>query len=86
MPTRAFWAALSINCIALVLVSILVAAGTLPDNWIIAPLYILACSFAHKPFLQLELTPFLLVQIVTFMSFPFINWGVIAIILSVATI
>lgn len=86
MPGRAFWVALSINCLALVLVSILVAAAILPDNWILSPLYILLCAFAHRLFLRLELAPFLAVQIVTFMAFPLVNWAMITLLLYYATI
>lgn len=86
VSSRTFWAALSINCVALVVVSILVAAAILPDNWIVSPLYILVCSFTHRLLVRLELRLFFVVQVGTFVAFPFINWGVIAIILHYATI
>lgn len=86
MLSRTFWVAMFTNCLALSLVSILTAIDVLPDNWIISPIYILLCSFAHKLFFRLDLKLLLAIQVATFATFPFINWCVISIILRYATI
>lgn len=85
LPSR-FWLALLLNSLALGVVSILVAASVLPDNWIISPLYILGCSFAHRPLVRLESGELIALQIMTFLLFVFINWVLMTAILSFATI
>lgn len=86
LSNRHFLIALGINSSALVLVSVLVALSVLPSNWIISPLYILLCSLAHRPFFKFQVQKFIILQVVTFSLFIFLNWLLLTVILSVATI
>jgi hypothetical protein len=76
----------AINLPGLILVSILVASGVLPDNWIISPLYVLVVSFCALPLAKPTLSEFVVIQVVSFVVFPFLNWGIIQALLSVLTI
>lgn len=86
LSNRHFVLALAINTAALALVSILVAVAILPDNWIISPLYILLCSLAHRPLFKFTVKRLLVLQAMTFLLFIVLNWLLLTVILSFATI
>lgn len=83
---RSFWLGLLINVAALGAISVLVATAVLPENWIISPIYILACSFAYRPFLRLDPPASIVILVATFVLFPFLNWAIISLVLSMLTI
>ena len=83
---KTLWAAFAINLGSLLVVVALAAAGYIPQNWIISPLYVLICSYAHQVAIRFEGASLLLLQVATFIAFPLLNWAFLSLVLRFATI